>query len=149
MNSFWNPKKRGVSLPKGAMDLADLLDSAKPITSNAENSDPRRIQPLIQSLLLRSRERHATELLIEPEPAPGADCSVTQRIEGVWCHVMMLPADFRSSLVAELLRMAAFTGDEFPGVGLIALQHKGKRLVWRIDMEPPGSQCFLTPLPGG
>ncbi len=147
MNPFTNPKKRDVALPKGAKDLADVIHSAKPRTSQTKSSDPtKRLRTWIESLLLRSRERHATELVIEPEPKFETASNVTERIEGTWHRVMTVPADLRSTMVSELIRMAAFTGDKFPGVGLIGLECKGKRLMWRIDMERPGSQCVLTPL---
>ncbi|HZR21252.1 MAG TPA: hypothetical protein VFE51_28485 [Verrucomicrobiae bacterium] len=141
MNPLINPNKRRVSLPKA---LADMLESIKPITATRTgNSCARGF--LIH--LLESRERGATELLIEPEPDCEVGCNVTERIGGEWSHVTTLVADSRSSLVAALVRMAAFTGEEFPGVGLLALQYKGKRLMWRIDMEAPDCQCVLTPLP--
>lgn len=149
MNPFINPKKRGILLPKGSKDLADVLRSAKPITTNAQ-SDPLRkyAQEWVHSNLLQSRERRATELSIGPDSDEDrTDCTVTERIDGRRHYVTTVPPDFRSLLVEELLRMAAFTGDQFPGVGLLSLQVRRKRLMWRIDMETPVSQCVLTPLP--
>jgi hypothetical protein len=151
MNPFVNPKKRSILLPKGSNDLADLLHSPKSQPTKSKSSDPagNHIQAWIRSLLVRSRDRRATELVIGPAPDPDADCTdctVTEKIDGTWHHVLTLPSAFRSATVAELVRMAAFTGDQFPGVGLLALQLKRKRLMWRIEMETPGSQCVLTPL---
>jgi len=146
VNAFTNLKKRGVSLPKDVKDLVEIIDSAKTTTSKRTL---RGVTALILSLMLKSRERHGTELLIDSEPEPEADSNVSEKIEGSWHHVMTLPADFRTGLIADLVRMAAFTGKEFPGVGLIGLKHKGKRLLWRIDMEAPGSQCVLTAIPEG
>ena len=34
--------------------------------------------------------------------------------------------------------MAVFTGDVFPGVALIALQHNGQRLMWSMDNGSAG-----------
>jgi hypothetical protein len=145
VNPPTNPKKRRVPLPKELKEMVDIIDLNKTAATKGLMSGS---LALFLSLMLKSRERHATELVIEPELDTEADSSVTERIEGTWQHVMGVPATFREPLVERLVQLAAFQ-DEFAGVGLMALRHKGKRLLWRIDMEAPGSRCVLTPLPEG
>jgi hypothetical protein len=135
MNAFTNPKNRGVSLPGGAKDLVNVLRSIKPKRTKSKSQPGKGFLGFILLGLLQSRDRGATEFVVEPESEPDAESNVAERIQGTWHQVMTIPAGFRSAVITGLVEMAAFTGDEFPGVGLIALKHKGKRLMWRIDME--------------
>src|SRR5436305_14439424 len=136
MNRFVNPKKRGVSLPRGCKDLIDVLDRPK-----RQGKDPVRI--FILSMLMQAHEHRATELLIGSALAP--ESTITERIDGTEYHVSGLPSDFRSSVIDELGRMAALPVGPFPKKGKISVRLETTRLGWKVRMTSP-DEVVLTPL---
>jgi hypothetical protein len=137
MNPFVNPKKRGILLPSGCKDLADVLRLPTP-----KSGDP--IRAFLRMVLLRAEERRATAVVIGVAPVHDADCAVTEKIGGTWYHVSDIPSGFRSRLVADLLRTATLPEGQFPCEGLLCLQLKKRQLKWKVQMETPDGECILS-----
>ena len=138
MNPFINPKKRSILLPKGCKDLMDVLRRTARL-----QGDP--VQTFIRAVLLRAEDRRATELIIGASLIHDGDCSVTEKIGGTWHHVSDLSSDFRTRVVAELIRMAALPADQFPFEGQVCVQLKRRQLKWGIEIAEPDAGCVLTP----
>src|SRR5215475_12616485 len=107
MNPFVNPKKRSILLPSGCKDLADVLRLPA-----REAGDP--VQIFIREMLLQAEGLEATEIVIGAPTIHDGECSITQRIEGTFYPVSTVPAGFRSSILAHLLRMARLPEASFP-----------------------------------
>jgi type II secretory ATPase GspE/PulE/Tfp pilus assembly ATPase PilB-like protein len=138
MNPFLTPKKRGISWPSGCKDLADVLRLPVP-----QSGDP--VQTFIRMVLLRAESVRASEVIIGAAMVHDGECSVTQRIAYELHHVSTIPADFRSSMVTELLRMADLSDVHFPAHGLATLQLKRRQLKWKLQIESAEADCQLTP----
>ncbi len=93
MNPFVNPKKRGVLLPSGCKDLADVLRLPA-----RDKGDP--VEIFIREMLLRAEDVQATEILIGAPMINDGESSIAQRISGTFYHVSTVPARFRSSIVS-------------------------------------------------
>ena len=137
MNPFVNPKKRGVSLPRGCKNLVDVLQRPK-----RKGGDP--IRTFIRLLLMQAHEHRATELVIGVAPAP--DSTVTEKVEGTWYHVSAFPSDFRSQVVAELGRMAALPEGPFPKEGSICVRLESTQFKWKLRMASLDGECVLAPI---
>ena len=138
MNPFVNPKKRGISLPSGCKDLADVLR-----LPDRETSDP--VQIFIRVMLLQAEGVGATEILVGAPMIHDGETTIMQRINGRFYHVSTIPAGFRSSIVVQLLRMAGLPEAHFPAQGLATLQLKRRQLRWKLQIESADADCQLTP----
>jgi len=138
MNPFLNPKKRSISLPTGCKDLADVL-----VLPARETGDP--IQIFIREMLRQAEEVEATEVLIGAPMIHDGDSTITQRIDGTFYHVSTVPAGFRSSILAHLLRMAGLSEPSFPVHTVATLQLKRRQLKWKLHIDSPDADCQLTP----
>ena len=138
MNPFVNPKKRSILLPSGCKDLADLLR-----LPTRETGDP--VPIFIRETLLQAEGIGATEILIDALMIHDGESTITQRIDGTFYHVSTIPAGFRSSILAELLRMAGLPAAQFPARGVATLRLKHRQLKWHIVVESAEGECHLAP----
>ena len=139
MNPFVNPKKRSILLPSGCKDLADVLRLPA-----RETGDP--VQIFIREMLLQAEGVEATEILIGAPMIHDGECTITQRIDGTLYHVSTVPAGFRSSILAHLLRMAGLPEASFPVHGVPTLQLKRRHLKWKLRIESADAYCQITPI---
>lgn len=137
MNPFVNPNKRSILLPSGCKDLAEVLRLPA-----RETSDP--VQIFIREMLLQAEGVGAIEILIGAPVVHDGECNITQRITGRFYHLSTIPAGFRSSIVAELLRMSGLPSSSFPARGLAVLQLKRRQVRWKLQIETPEGECQLT-----
>ena len=138
MNPFVNPKKRSILLPSGCKDLADVLR-----LQTRETGDP--ICVFIREMLLQAEGVGATEILIDAPMIHDGECTIRQRIKGTFYHVSTVPAGFRSSVLAEFLRLAGLPVAQFPARGVATLQLKRRQLKWHILIESEKAECHLAP----
>jgi hypothetical protein len=136
MNPFVNLKKRGVSLPIGCKDLMDVLHRPKRPGENAARI-------FIRLMLMQAHDHRATELVIGSALAPQT--TITEKVGDTCYHVSALPFDFRSSLLDELSRMAAFPVGPFPKEGEIFMRLEATQLRWKVRMTSPDADVLLTP----
>jgi hypothetical protein len=133
MNPFVNPKKRSILLPHGCKDLADVLQRPK----------RRGFDPIRSFILLVLMEAHqATELIIGSAPDHG-DPLIKYKVGNIW-RESAFPADIRSSVIAELQRMAGLPASQFPSEGGFSVRLETKRLKWRLRLTSPEAECILT-----
>jgi hypothetical protein len=137
MNPFVNLKKRGISLPSSCKDLIDVLHRPK-----RQGEDPTRI--FIRLMLMQAHDHRATEVLIGSALAP--ESTITVKVGGTSYHVSAIPSDFRSSIIAELGRMAALPAGPFPKEGEIFVRLETTQLRWKVRMSSPDDEIVLTPL---
>ena len=138
MNPFVNPKKRSILLPSGCKELADVLRLPA-----RETGDP--VQIFIREMLLQAEGVRGTEILIDAPMLHDGESTITQRIDGTFYHVSTIPAGFRSSILAELLRMAGLPAAQFPARGVATLHLKRRQLKWHIVVESADAECHLAP----
>src|SRR3954463_1629358 len=134
MNPFVNPKKRSILLPGGCKDLSEVLRLPA-----RETAAP--VQVFIREMLLQAEGVQASEILIAPSLIHEGESTTTQRIEGTLYHVSTTPADFRSSIIAELLRMAGLREAHFPVQGIATLKMKRREIKWKIQIEAADAEC--------
>ena len=139
MNPFVNPKKRGILLPSGCKDLADVLR-----LRGRETGDP--VQIFIREMLLQAEGVEATEIVIGAPMIHDGECTITQRIDGTCYHVSTVPAGFRSSILAHLFRMAGLLEASFPVRAVATLQLKRRQLKWKLQIDSPDADCQITPI---
>jgi hypothetical protein len=139
MNPFVNPKNRSILLPNGCKDLADVLRLPARETDNP-------VQIFIREMLLQPEGVEATEILIAAPMIHDGECTITQRIDGTFYHVSTVPAGFRSSILAHLLRMAGLPEASFPVHGVVTLQLKRRQLKWKLQIDTPDADCQITPI---
>jgi type II secretory ATPase GspE/PulE/Tfp pilus assembly ATPase PilB-like protein len=142
MNPFVNPKKRHILLPKGCKDLIDVLRLPA-----RETADP--VEIFIREMLLRAEGVNASEILIGGPMVNDGECIITQRISGTLWPVSTIPAGFRASIVAQLLRMAGLAEATFPAHGVATLQLKRRQVKWNLQIESPEADCQLTSFEDG
>ena len=137
MNPFVNLKKRGVSLPSGCKDLADVLERPKRSKFN----------PVRQFLTLLLMEAHqASQLVIGPEPEIGTFPKIKYKVGEVW-HEMSYASEARPSLIAELQHMAGLPSSQFPSEGTLSLRLETVQLRWKVRIVSGDGECILTPIP--
>jgi hypothetical protein len=139
MNPFVNPKKRGILLPSGCKDLADVLR-----LRGRETGDP--VQIFIRDMLLQAEGVEATEIVIGAPMIHDGECTITQRIDGTCYHVSTVPAGFRSSILAHLFRIAGLLEASFPVRAVATLQLKRRQLKWKLQIDSPDADCQITPI---
>jgi hypothetical protein len=139
MNPFVNPKKRSILLPNSCKDLADVLR----LTAR-ETGDP--VQIFIREMLLQAAGVQASEILIDAPTIHDGECTITQRIDGTFYHVSTVPAGFRSSILAHLLRLAGLPDATFPVHRVATLQLKHRRLKWDLQIDSADAECHITPI---
>src|SRR5262245_15624641 len=139
MNPFVNPKRRSILLPSGCKDLADALRLPA-----RETDDP--VQIFIREMLLQAEGVEATEILIAAPTIHDGECTITQRIDGTSYHVSTVPADFRSSILAHLLRMAGLSKPGFPVDAVATLQLKWRQSKWNLQIDSADADCQITPI---
>ena len=138
MNPFVNSKKRSIILPSGCKDLADVLRLPARKTGDS-------VQIFIREMLLQAEGVEATEILIAAPMIHDGECAITQRIDGTFYHVSTVPAGFRSSVVAQLLRMAGLAEAGFPAHGVATLKLKRRQSKWKFQIAIQDGECQLTP----
>jgi hypothetical protein len=134
MNPFINPKKRSILLPSGCKDLADVL--RLPARSTG---DP--VQIFIREMLLQAEGVQASEILMDAPMSHDGECTITQRIDGTFYHVSTVPAAFRPSILAHLLRLAGLPEATFPVNGVATLQLKHRELKWNLQIDSADAEC--------
>jgi hypothetical protein len=135
MNPFVNPKKRSISLPHGCKDLTDVLQRPK----------RRGFDPIRSFVLLLLMEAHqTTELIIGSAPDHG-DPLIKYKVGDTW-RESAFPSDIRSSVIAELQRMAGLPASQFPSEGGFSVRLETTRLKWRLRLTSPNafSRTFLN-----
>lgn len=88
------------------------------------------IRRLTLSVLALAQREHATGLVIglsEPARAP-----VRYKIKGKWYDWKSPGRDQVPGIIAELGRLAAFSGRPYPKEGLIDVPYSGVRLLWVV-----------------
>jgi hypothetical protein len=93
---------------------------------------------------MQAQEHRATELVVGAAPAAGADSTVTEKVDGTWHHVSTFPSSFRTSVLAELGRMAGQSDGPFPKEGSIRVRLKSMELKWYVRISGPDGDCVLT-----
>jgi|SRR5579859_3729806 len=138
MNPFVNPKKRGILLPAGCKDLADVLNRPK-----RKSSDP--IRSFILLVLMDAQQERATEVIIGATPEYGGETPIRYKVgDTVRESAFPFDLDIRSLVVAELVRMAGLPDGQFPKEGAFSVRLKSTHLKWRVRMTSPDAECILT-----
>jgi hypothetical protein len=136
MNPFVNPKKRSISLPAGCKNLVDVLQRPK-----RKGFDP--IRSFILLVLMDAQQEHAAEVIIGVAGEYGADAPISYKVGDTW-RESAFPSDIRSSVIAELQRMAGLRASQFPSEGGFSVRLETKRLKWRLRLTSPEAECILT-----
>ena len=137
MNPFVNPKKRGISLPAGYKDLADVLGRPQLAAKNP-------IRRFITLVLMQAEADRATELVVGIVPEGGEGTPIKYKVEGSWYDVSPFPSDIRARVVSELGRMAGLRKGQFPQEGVLSVPLTDTRLTWRVRIASPNAECVLT-----
>jgi type II secretory ATPase GspE/PulE/Tfp pilus assembly ATPase PilB-like protein len=137
MNPFVNPKKRSISLPAGCKDLADVLGRPQLAAKSP-------IRRFINLVLMQAEQDCATELLIGVAPEGGEGTPIKYKVAGCWYDVSPFPSDIRARVVRELGRMAGLRRGQFPQDGVVSVPLAKTRLLWRVRIASPTSECVLT-----
>ncbi len=111
-------------------------------SNNAIAQDPARI--FIRLILMQAHEHGATELLIGSALAP--ESTITEKVGGTSYHVSALPSDFHSSVLQEMVRMAAFPAGPFPKEGEVLVRLETTQLRWKVHMRSADSDAVLSPI---
>ncbi len=131
-------KKRGYLLPEGCKDLVDVLRLP---ACEAHDS----VQEFIEHMLLKAEGGNAAEILIAAPILGDGESFIMQRINGTFSPVATIHAAFRSSVLAQLLRMADLPEATFPAHGVVTLRFQQRQLKWHLHVESAGAECQLTP----
>lgn len=136
MNSFVNTKKRSISLPSGCKDLVDVLE--RPKRSN--------FNPVRQFLTLVLMEAHqASRIVIGPEPEIGSLPHIRYKVGETW-HEIPYASEARTSLIAELQRMASLPSSQFPCEGTLTLRLETVQMRTKVRIVSPDGESTLTPI---
>ena len=106
------------------------------------NEDP--IKRLTLLVLFQAQHDHATELAVARTvsgPSP-----IRYKVGSRWYDMAPPPAHILPDVVAELERLAEFTGRPYPKEGLIDVPYSGVRLRWLIRIANADAEVLLTPI---
>ena len=137
MNPFVNPRKRGITLPTGCKNLADVLGRPQ----LAAKSPIRRFITLV---LMQADQDRATELVIGVAQEGGEGTPIRYKVEGCWYDISPFPSGIRARVVSELARMAGLRKGQFPHDGVLSVPLTETRLTWRVRIASPTAECVLT-----
>jgi hypothetical protein len=138
MNPFVNLKKRGISLPAGCKDLADVLKLP-------ERRNDHAIKKFIRLILLQAQHDHATKLTIGIA-AENGETPIGYETEGKWYDLAPIPSPLRPTLVAALLEMAQLPAASFPCEGTLKVNFQNVRLQWKVSITSADEECLLVPI---
>jgi len=136
MNPFVNPKKRGVTLPKGCKDLVDVLKQSEPKQEGV-------IRRFIHLLLAQAQQDRATEMVIGVA-SPEAGTPIRYKVEDSWYDLSPFPSHIRPDVISELVRMAKFPREQIPGEGVLDESLGEMRLRWIVAMTSADGECMLA-----
>lgn len=136
MNPFVNPKKRGVSLPNDCKDLIDVLQ-------RRESGHVSAVRRFIHLILFQAQQDQATELVIGVASASG-DTSIRYKVENARYDLSPFPSHIRGDVVAEIARMARFSGKQFPNEGVLDMNFGDVRSRWNVKVTSANGECLLT-----
>jgi hypothetical protein len=136
MNPFVNPKKRGVTLPKGCKDLVDVLKHSEPNQSGA-------IHRFICSLLAQAQQEQATEIVIGVA-STKTGTPVRYKIQDTWYDLTPFPSHIRPDVMLELARLARFPRGQILGEGVLDESFGEMRLRWIVAMTSADGECMLN-----
>ena len=137
MNSFVNPNKRSISLPKGCKDLVDVLEGP-------ERKRKVAIERFIRLILLQAQQDRATELVIAPVSDGGTP--IRYKVGAIWHEMSPFPSHIRPGVVAELGRMAELPEGPFPREGILRLAFGKAQVRWRVRIKDMEDDCELKRL---
>lgn len=92
-----------------------------------------------------AQTEHAAEVIIGVAPDYGGETPLRYKVGDTW-RESAFPSDIRSSVIAELQKMAGLLASQFPSEGAFCVRLESTRLNWTLRIASPDAECILTPV---